>query len=146
MKISFINMKRLLLLIFIACSFTSKAQSIIGEWETYDDKTGEKLSIVEIYKKGEKYFGKIIHLFKDPIDSVCEKCEGINKNQPIIGLVILNNLEADDDEFNNGTVIDPNVGEEYDCYIELINENKLKLRGYIGIPTFGRTQYWQRKL
>ena len=126
--------------------FYTNAQSIIGEWETFDDKTGDKLSIVEIYKTNEKYFGKITKLYEDSSDLVCEKCEGDNKNKPIIGLVVLNDLEDDDDEYNNGTILDPNNGETYKCYIELINENKLKLRGYIGFSIIGRTQYWQRKI
>ena len=125
--------------------FYANAQFIVGEWETFDDKTGDKLSVVEIYKVKGKYFGKITKLFKDPSDSVCEKCEDENKNKPIIGLVILNNLEEDDDEYNNGTILDPDNGETYKCYIELIEENKLKLRGYIGFSIIGRTQYWHRK-
>ncbi len=126
--------------------FCANSQSIVGEWETFDDKTGDKLSVVEIYKTNNKYFGKITKLYKDPSDSVCEKCEDENKNKPVIGLVILNNLKEDDDEYNNGTILDPNNGETYKCYIELITENKLKLRGYIGFSLIGRTQYWQRKI
>jgi len=139
-------MKKIFFLFFIIFSIVTNAQSIVGEWETFDDKTGTKLSIVEIYKTKDKYFGKITKLYEDPSDLVCEKCEGDNKNKPIIGLVVLNNLEEDGDEYNNGTILDPNNGETYKCYIELITENKLKLRGYIGFSIIGRTQYWQRKI
>jgi len=139
-------MKKVYLLVVMMIGFYTNAQSIIGEWETFDDTTGDKLSVVEIYKTNNKYFGKITQLYEDPSDSVCEKCEDENKNKPIIGLVVLNNLEEDDDEYNNGTILDPNNGETYKCYIELINKNKLKLRGYIGFSILGRTQYWQRKI
>ncbi|MCF6306945.1 MAG: DUF2147 domain-containing protein [Flavobacteriaceae bacterium] len=139
-------MKKVYFLIVLMIGFYTNAQSIVGEWETFDDKTGDKLSVVEIYKISNKYFGKITKLYEDPSDSVCEKCEDKNKDKPIIGLVILNNLEEDDDEYNNGTILDPNNGETYKCYIELITKNKLKLRGYIGFSIIGRTQYWQRKI
>ena len=139
-------MKKILYVYLLIGSMLLNAQSIVGEWETYDDKTGTKLSTVEIYKTNNKYFGKITKLYEDPSDSVCEKCEGENKDTPIIGLIILQNLEEDDDEYNNGTILDPDNGETYKCYIELINNNKLKLRGYIGISLLGRTQYWQRKI
>jgi len=139
MKINF------LFFVFFTFGFALNAQSIIGEWETYDDKTGDKLSVVEIYKNNDKYFGKITVLYKDASDIICEKCEGKNKNKPVIGLVVIENLQEDEDEYNNGTILDPNNGETYKCYIELINENKLKLRGYIGISLLGRTQYWLRK-
>ena len=141
-----INMKNLVIVLFLGFYSLLNAQSIVGEWETFDDVTGDKLSIVEIYKSNNKYFGKITHLFEDPLDAVCDKCEGANNNKPIIGLVILENLIEDDDEFNGGTILDPNNGKSYKCYLELENDNKLKLRGYIGFSILGRTQYWQRKI
>ncbi len=140
-----IDMKKNLLILFIGFYSLLNAQSIVGEWETFDDVTGDKLSIVEIYKNNDKYFGKIIHLFEDPLDSVCDKCEDDNYNKPIIGLLIIKNLVEDDDEFNDGTILDPNNGKSYKCYVELESNNKLKLRGYIGFSILGRTQYWQRK-
>jgi len=139
-------MKNTIIAIFIGfCPFLN-AQSIVGEWETFDDVTGDKLSVVEIYKNDEKYFGKITHLFEDPLDSVCDKCEGDNYNKPIIGLVIIENIIEEDKEYNGGTILDPNNGKSYKCYLELEDNNKLKLRGYIGFSLFGRTQYWQRKI
>ena len=134
-----------LIFLFTFYSFLN-AQSIIGEWETFDDVTGDKLSVVEIYKTEDQYFGKITHLYEDPIDSVCDKCEGDNYNKPVVGLVIIENLIEDDDEFNDGTILDPNNGKTYKCYLELEGNNKLKLRGYIGFSILGRTQYWQRKI
>ena len=44
----------------------------------------------------------------------------------------------------DGEVLDPKSGKWYTCYMELVSQDKLKLRGYIGIPALGRTQYWYR--
>jgi uncharacterized protein (DUF2147 family) len=140
-----INIKIIIITIFTGFYSLLNAQSIIGEWETFDDVTGNKLSIVEIYKKNDNYFGTITYLFEDPLDSVCNQCEDDNYNKPIIGLVIIKNLIEDDGEYNDGTILDPNNGKSYKCYLELIGSNKLKLRGYIGFSILGRTQYWQRK-
>lgn len=139
-------MKNITISFFICFCSLLNAQSIIGEWETFDDKTGDKLSVVEIYKIGDNYFGKIIHLFEDPMDSVCEQCEGDNFNKPVVGLVIIEDLIEDGDEFNEGSILDPKNGKTYKCYLELEENNKLKLRGYIGFSLLGRTQYWQRKI
>ena len=139
-------MKNFIFILLLMICGLINAQTIVGEWETFDDKTGDKLSVVEIYKTNDKFFGKISHLYEDDLNIICEKCEGKNKNKKVIGLVVLENLELDDDEYNNGTILDPNNGEYYKCYVELINENKLKLRGYIGISLIGRTQYWHRKI
>jgi hypothetical protein len=35
-------------------------QTIVGKWKTIDDKTGKVKSIVEIYEKDSKYYGKIV--------------------------------------------------------------------------------------
>jgi len=141
-----INIKVAIIILLSGFYSISNAQSIIGEWETFDDLTGDKLSVVEIYNINNIYFGKITHLFEDPLDSVCDECTDDNHNKPIVGLVIIKNLIKDDDEYNEGTILDPNNGKSYKCYLELIGDNKLKLRGYIGFSILGRTQYWQRKI
>ena len=141
-----ININIIVITLFTGFYSLLNAQSIIGEWETFDDLTGDKLSVVEIYNINDIYFGKITHLFEDPLDSVCDQCKNDNYNKPIVGLVIIKNLIEDDGEYNNGTILDPNNGKSYKCYLELIGNNKLKLRGYIGFSILGRTQYWQRKI
>jgi len=70
----------------------------------------------------------------------------IPKDKPIAGLVIIENLTEDGDEFNGGTIMDPENGKTYKCYIELLDDGKLKVRGYLGISLLGRTQYWRRKV
>ena len=67
-----------------------------------------------------------------------------NKDKPILGLDILTGLEKDDNEWSGGTILDPRNGKIYKCYIKLVNTNKLKIRGYIGVSLFGKTAYWQR--
>ena len=125
-------------------SVTLNGQTIIGQWETYDDKTKEKTAVIEIYQTDNLYFGKIVKSFSLEKNALCENCKGINKNKPIIGLVIIENIKKDGNEFNGGTVLDPDNGETYKCNLKLIN-NKLEVRGYLGFSLFGRTQYWVRK-
>ena len=43
-----------------------------------------------------------------------------------------------------GTIYDPNSGKTYRCIITWVDENTLKVRGYIGVPMFGRTEIWTR--
>jgi len=138
-------MKLLCLLLIMTLSIITNGQSILGQWETYDDETKEKKAIIEIYKSENFYYGKIIENFSGEADAVCENCKGKNKNQPIIGLVVIENIKEDGDEFSGGTIMDPNNGKTYKCYLELENDDKLKGRGYLGFSVFGRTQYWIRK-
>lgn len=139
------KMKHFFFIFIMALSFTSHAQSIIGQWETFDDETKKKKSVIEIYKTNNLYFAKIIESFASEKNAVCETCTGTSKNKPIIGLIIIENLTKDGDEFNGGTIMDPENGKIYKCYLELMDKNKLKVRGYLGFSLFGRTQYWLKK-
>ena len=137
-------MKYLSILFIMTLSFTLNGQTIIGQWETYDDKTKEKTAVIEIYQTDNLYFGKIVKSFSLEKNALCENCKGINKNKPIIGLVVIENIKKDGNEFNGGTVLDPDNGKTYRCNLKLKN-NKLEVRGYIGFSLLGRTQYWVRK-
>jgi uncharacterized protein (DUF2147 family) len=124
----------------------TSASSPVGYWTTIDDDGKTPSSVIQIYPKGKKLFGKIVQLInpreKDP---KCTECEGPRKNQRIIGMEILRDFERDDDEWSGGYILDPRNGTEYKCYMELIEGGtRLKVRGYVGIALLGRTQIWQK--
>ncbi|MEZ0129923.1 DUF2147 domain-containing protein [Flavobacterium sp. LBUM151] len=124
---------------------TIQGQSVIGKWKTIDDETGEAKSVVEIYEKSGKIYGKVVEILRaDHKKDLCVKCDGADKNKPILGLVIINGLKKDCSEYSGGTIMDPTNGKKYKCYITLESADKLKLRGYVGISIMGRTQYWTR--
>ncbi len=134
---------------FIVILFTASAvaqqDSVFGKWKTIDDETGEAKSIVEIYKKGDKVYGKIIDILNpQDRDKLCIYCEGEEYNKPVLGLDIIKNLKRDDDEYTGGTVFDPEKGKTYKAKIWIENDNpdKLYLRGYIAF--LYRTQEWIR--
>lgn len=140
-------MKKVILTLLLAM-FTivgGMAQDVFGKWKTIDDETGEAKSIVEIYEKGGKVYGKVVEILNpDKQDAVCVDCPGSAKGKPIKGLVILKDLKKNKDEYDGGTILDPNNGKEYKCYIALENADKLKVRGYVGFSMLGRSQYWHR--
>mgnify|MGYP000887617991 CR=1 FL=1 len=78
------------------------------------------------------------------VDNVCSKCEDNRKDQKILGMVILKDMVWDDDQWDDGTILDPKNGSVYDCkiWLEGDDKNKLYVRGYIGF--FFRTQNWYR--
>ncbi|WP_185781473.1 DUF2147 domain-containing protein [Croceivirga lutea] len=132
------------LFLALVCSVTF-AQTIEGQWETIDDTTNEKKALIEIYETNDKYYAKIVKSYISDKDAVCLECKGDKKNAPIPGLVIIEGLEEDGDEYNGGTILDPENGKTYKCYVELASDDKLKVRGYLGFALIGRTQYWVRK-
>lgn len=138
-------MKYLFLVATLLLTSSTIAQKITGEWETYDDETNEKKALIEIYQTGDLYFAKIVKSYISDNTAICTNCPGAKKDTPISGLVIIEDLKKDGDEYNGGEILDPQNGKTYKCYLELISDNKLKVRGYLGFSLFGRTQYWRRK-
>ena len=128
-------------------SITSFAQvDIIGKWKTIDDETNEPKSVVDIFEKEGKVYGKIVKLFRKPEedpDPVCNECASDDSRfkKKIIGMEILKDMKKSGSEYAEGNILDPNNGKIYSCKIWL-EGNDLKLRGYWG--PFYRTQTWQR--
>jgi uncharacterized protein (DUF2147 family) len=141
-----INKKNtLVILLILLVTFSISSQNIFGKWESLDPETRTVDSVIEVYEKDGKAYAKIIEI-KDETKraALCNYCKGKKKNKPVLGMDILTGLEKDDDEWSGGTILDPRNGKIYQCYIKLVNANKLKLRGYIGISLFGKTEYMER--
>ena len=126
-------------------AFYAQSNSVIGKWKTIDDETGKPKSIVEIYEKSGKIYGKVVDILDaEKKKNLCTSCPGEDKNKPVMGLVIIKGLSKDGDEYNAGKILDPVTGKTYKCFLALDGSDKLKVRGYIGLSLFGRTQTWQR--
>ncbi|MCP4274389.1 MAG: DUF2147 domain-containing protein [Gammaproteobacteria bacterium] len=141
----FVLLPLLLCFCFSATAF-AKQGSIVGSWKTIDDETNQAKSIVKIYKKGGKYYGRVTRLFRkkgeDP-NPVCKKCKDGDprKGKRVKGMVILKGLIKKDGKYSGGSILDPKNGKVYKCKIWL-EKGKLKVRGYVGI--FFRTQTWHK--
>ncbi|MBK7943884.1 MAG: DUF2147 domain-containing protein [Flavobacteriales bacterium] len=111
-----------------------------GRWTTIDDNTGKPRSTVGTHRSpmGRSQAALSICTTK-PNSTRCEKCPGDRKNQRIVGLEIIRGMKADGDEWENGTILDPETGKVYDCKLWLEN-GQLKVRGYVAF--FYRTQTW----
>ena len=121
------------------------ADAVLGTWVT-----GSGKGHVEIYKQGNKYFGKIVWLQEPNTEQGTPKVDKNNpdaklRTQPILGLVNLRDFTFEgDNEWEDGKVYDPEKGKDYSCQMTLTDPNTLEVRGYIGISLIGRTDTWKR--
>jgi uncharacterized protein (DUF2147 family) len=118
----------------------AQAAQAIGRWLT-DPPDG----IIEISLAADgTYQGKIIGGDSpDRIDS--KNPDPSKRSQPLLGQAILRGLKYDgQNRFSGGTIYDPDSGHTYHCNLELLEANKLRVRGYIGVSLLGRTQVWTR--
>lgn len=137
-----------LMLIFGSVAARAADQTAVGVWEQVNEKTGQAQSTITISKSGPAFVGTISSIYPQPgkpADPVCSKCEGSLKNRPIKGLQIINDMQQQGSEYTGGTILDPESGSVYNATMQLSPDGKhLTVRGYIGIPTFGRSQTWNR--
>ena len=124
----------------------NKSDDITGVWQTSEKDNSAR---IQIYKSGDKYYGKIIWT-QIPNKDGKPKTDNNNpektkRNNPILGLVNLTGFKFDGkDEWKGGNVYDPISGNTYRAYMYLKDGNTLKLRGYIGFSFIGRTETWTR--
>ena len=133
------------ILFFAAIGFTFAQSSPEGIWKTIDDNTGEAKSHVEIYEKGGAYYGKIVKLLRREPDTLCEECKGDKKNKPLVGMVIIEDLQPHESYWRKGIIMDPENGNEYGCsvWFEDGKKDELKVRGKHWTGLY-RTQTWYR--
>lgn len=143
-------MKKLFTLIATCLSMTllasapHNADDIIGVWL---NSSGE--GRIEIYKEGNKYFGRIAWLKKPNDAKGNPKLDANNpdesmRSKPLLGSTILRNFNYDKGEWNGGRIYDPQNGKDYKCYMKLKDPKTLSVRGYIGFSLLGRTEVWTR--
>ena len=144
--------KGILGLVLSLASVTAFSATIEGFWHSIDDRTGEKLSIVEIRKGADgRYHGKIAYRYPVPGGAAlinCTKCPPPYTNQPLLGLEILSGFKEDPNKRNayvDGKILEAKSGKIYKAKANLSADGKrLRLRGYVGISALGRTQVWIR--
>jgi len=134
-------------------SFSVQAQNVtdspVGLWKNIDDVTGKAKALIRITETNGVLSGKIERLFRGPTEDQnpkCTKCDDANKDQPILGMVILGGLKKEGGEYDGGDILDPDNGKHYKSKLKLEEGGKkLNVRGYIGFSWIGRSQTWVRE-
>jgi uncharacterized protein (DUF2147 family) len=132
-----------------AGTHANNQNSPVGRWITIDDASGKPASIVVLREENGRITGTIDRAY-DPYpkesNSKCTACQGELKDKPLVGMKILWNLSWQGDRWTGGMIFDPDSGKTYNCSLAMENGgSKMKVRGFIGVSLFGRTQYWQRE-
>jgi len=142
----------LLWLVLRVTSLAAQGDEILGVWNNE-----EKDAKIEIYKCDDKYCGKIIFLkepnyasdFKEGVPGTPKldhkNPDAAKRSRPILGLQIVNGfVSSGKNVWTGGTVYDPKSGNTYRGNMTLVSPKQLDLRGFIGIPLFGRSTTWTR--
>ena len=148
MKSNYYSKLAMVLLFFFVGSVmlsAEKPDQLVGKWLTQEQK-----SIVKIYKKNNKFYGKIVWLREENDKAGKPKTDDKNpdeskQSRKLMGLLLLRDFVFDgDDTWEDGEIYNPKEGKTYSCKITFDEKDKIKVRGYIGISLFGKTVYWTR--
>lgn len=126
--------------------FAQGKERIYGNW--YNGKKSAKLEIYAL--KDGSISGKLIWLREPLTPDGKAKTDSKNpdaklRNTPMIGLNILSGLVYDGKgKYSKGKIYDPESGKSYSAKAEMVDNNTIALRGYIGISLAGRTETWTR--
>jgi uncharacterized protein (DUF2147 family) len=122
-------------------SFAATNTNPSGLWNTFDDD-GSLLSTVNVRIEDAKLYGNIVAVHVDgEKNPICDQCKGDLHGKPMIGMQILNGLTLKKSIWQNGTVFDPETGDDYRAKVWL-EDGKLVVRGHVGF--LYDTLYWEK--
>jgi uncharacterized protein (DUF2147 family) len=149
------NIARILLtgiILLLAGTSWGGSEDILGTWKNEDGKAK-----IEIYPCDAHYCGKISWLGRPvyPTDDpgAMAGLPRVDRKNPdqalrdrhLLGLRIMEGFSYNgDNTWEKGRIYDPESGKTYQSNITLVSPQRLKIRGFVGIPLFGRTTTWTR--
>ncbi len=133
------------LALFTATAVADDRASIFGRWAS-------NTSILEIGETGGALHATIISIL-DPLYKQGEdgpvgttrvdlhNPDAALRSRPLIGMDLLDGYQYKDGKWQ-GNLYDPESGKTYKSQITLGSDGTLQMRGYVGVPMFGRTAVW----
>ncbi|HWY10034.1 MAG TPA: DUF2147 domain-containing protein [Bacteroidia bacterium] len=124
-------------LFFFTCTFAQKNKDVVGFYISND-----KTSIFKFYKSGDKYVGKLVWM-KHPERKDTMNPDVSKRNKKLLGSIVVYGLIYDGkNEWTEGFVYDATKGKTFQCHICRDEKNNITMRGYIGIPALGKSEYF----
>lgn len=132
----------LLTLFSASYAMADTAPDPTGLWLTQNQR-----AVVEVKKCDQGICGKIHWIIKDGMKTDSKNPDEAKRDTPMCGLPILWGFTQNAKNpkvWESGNIYKADEGETYHATVSVVDENKLYLRGYVGIPLLGKTQYWTR--
>lgn len=144
-------MKKLFFLfLFIATTTLSQAQvnKMLGQWNTFDDKTGEMRSTVNIYEENGSYQCVITTLYEKDASGKYQvmKAPYPKEFEGVVGTKLFSEMKVHGEHLK-GKVYDPESQKTYFGKVTYhAKTDELILRGSLDkAGLLGRSQTWKRK-
>ena len=144
-------MKKLLFLVlFMAATMFGQAQvsKMVGQWNTYDDKTGDLRSTVNIYEEKGTYQAVITTLYEKDANGKYKvmKAPYAKEFEGVVGTKLFKEMKVDGEHLK-GKIYDPESTKTYNGKVSYkAKSDELIVRGSLDkAGLLGRSQTWKRK-
>ena len=129
-------------------SLPAEARAYLGDWTTYNDDGTEAQAVVRITESDGILRGRIIRVL--PTEQYptpqfqCDDCRGDYEGADLRTVPLIEGMNWGGDEFSGGRIVDPTNGRSYRGVLRLDGNDRLRVRGFVGVRALGRTQVWRR--
>ncbi|MFP4313890.1 MAG: DUF2147 domain-containing protein [Alphaproteobacteria bacterium] len=111
-----------------------------GLWLTQNER-----SVIKIESCMQGLCGTVHWITQGGMQRDSKNPDASKSDKPMCGLPILWGFEQDSEtKWEDGTIYKADEGKTYSSKLELLDENTLKVRGYVGFSFLGETQQWTR--
>ncbi|MFT7686493.1 MAG: hypothetical protein ACI9FB_001838 [Candidatus Azotimanducaceae bacterium] len=137
----------LLLILQSGAASAQKNNDVMGSWASNG-------SIFRVYEENGRLHGRVeavkdaVYLSEeDPARAGQIRLDDMNpddvlKKRPLVGIEMFSEYRIKDGQWQ-GLIYDPESGKTYQSKMKVATDGRLEIRGYIGIPMFGRTSKFQ---
>ncbi len=127
-------------LIFLLTSPTFAAADLAGLWKTENGR-----SVIKIAPCDQGLCGTIHWIIEGGMTTDDKNPQADLRNRPMCGIPILWGFtQKSATEWADGKIYKADDGDIYRANLTLRPDDTLKVRGYVGISLFGKTQIWTR--
>lgn len=128
---------------FIPAAAMAQTKAPTGLWLTENQR-----SVIELYqcqKDKPLLCGKVAWIIDGGMQFDSKNPDVAQHKKPLCGMVILTNLRMESPgEWVDGKVYKADEGDLYDAKMSVLSENKVEMRGFMGVSFLGKTQTWTR--
>lgn len=116
------------------------ASPLEGLWLTENQR-----SVIKVFECQKGLCGNIYWIIEGGMQTDAKNPDEAKRNTPMCGLPILWGFTKDSEtEWDGGQIYKADDGDVYSAEMELLRQDKLKVRGYVGFSFLGKSQEWTR--
>lgn len=122
---------------------SAQNRDVEGLWLTENGRAAVQLEKCE---DGASLCGEIAWIIAGGMQMDTQNEDVSLRDRPLCGMQILYGFRQgkQDNEWLDGKIYKADDGDIYNASVTQVDDNRLRLRGYVGMPLFGKTQMWTR--